>query len=861
MRIARYLFGTLALAWLAGCTVAPDPDSLDYDPLEQSNRLAHENNKQIDKAIFQPVARTYGQIPAPMRKGVTNLRYNWKLPGQAIQSVLQMRGTQTAETVTRFMINTSLGLGGLLDPAAEMGLPYRETNFDETFEVWGVPEGDPLAFKVYQPDRTVLGKRMEDHLRPGVCFWHSFSWDGRDMFGIGTLDRPWLEDSDEMAGARTRMAAAFEFFSKLGTPYYCFHDRDVAPEGDTFVEFRDNLDALADDALKRREVALYSGGDNREGLQLLSPTHYLRQALAPTADLLDGALEDILPANPDVIILADVATLSGSEAAALQDWVEKGGLLLRFAGPRLAASDIAREQEDPLLPVRLRAGGRSIGGAMSWGDPRALRPFAPGSPFYGLTIPGDVRVTAQVLAQPDPSLAERTVAALDDGTPLVTRKPLGQGQVVLFHVTANAEWSSLPLSGLFVQMLERLAVSTRPAVADAAELQGTVWQAERLLDGFGAFRDAGQMAGIAGEKLAGARPGPDTPPGIYRSEDRLVALNAISAGQAIAAARWPAGTDVEGLVTERPRALKGPALMLALALLAIDLLAALWLSGRLTGPRGLARAAMLVAALWLLPSPQASAQDDTAFAIDATASTVLAYVETGDARTDRVSAAGLKGLSDTLYARTTIEPADPIGVDLETDELAFFPMLYWPVTPDQPLPSDEAYARLNRYLRTGGMIVFDTRDADSTGFGAASANAAKLRALALPLDIPPLEVIPEDHILTRTFYLLQDFPGRYTSREVWVEAAPPGAERAEGMPFRNLNDNVTPVVIGGNDWAAAWAVDERGDWMFPIGRGLAGAHQREIALRWGVNLVMHVLTGNYKSDQVHVPALLERLGQ
>ncbi len=98
-------------------------------------------------------------------------------------------------------------------------------------------------------------------------------------------------------------------------------------------------------------------------------------------------------------------------------------------------------------------------------------------------------------------------------------------------------------------------------------------------------------------------------------------------------------------------------------------------------------------------------------------------------------------------------------------------------------------------------------------------------------------------MLTRTFYLLQDFPGRHASRDVWVEAAPPDAEQVEGMPFRNLNDNVTPVVIGGNDWAAAWATDERGNRMFPVGRGFAGERQREMAMRFGVNLMMHVLTG------------------
>jgi len=117
----------------------------------------------------------------------------------------------------------------------------------------GLESNDPLSFKVYQPDRLVLGRRMEDHLRPGVCFWHSFAWAGIDMFGLGTLDRPWLTAADAMEGARRKLATAFEFLAKLGTPFYCFHDRDVAPEGSSFATFRSNLDALADEAAGYQE--------------------------------------------------------------------------------------------------------------------------------------------------------------------------------------------------------------------------------------------------------------------------------------------------------------------------------------------------------------------------------------------------------------------------------------------------------------------------------------------------------------------------------------------------------------------------------------------------------------------------------
>ncbi|MFE3838330.1 DUF4159 domain-containing protein [Pseudogemmobacter sonorensis] len=631
--------------------------------------------------------------------------------------------------------------------------------------------------------------------------------------------------------------------------------------------------SLTDDSLKRRKVALVAAGPADEGLQLLSPLHYLRQALEPVADLVEGPVADVLAASPDAVILADVARLGEAEHAALTEWVEAGGLLLRFAGRRLAASEIGLYDEDPLLPVRLREGGRQVGGAMSWGEPKGLAPFPEGGPFFGLAVPGDVEVRQQVLAQPDPELSARTIAALEDGTPLVTRKALGEGSVVLVHVTANAEWSNLPLSGLFVQMLERLAVSTRAARPGAADLAGQTWVPEVLLDAWGAERDAGGMAGVAGEALAEAfeaGPGPAQPPGLYAGQDRRVALNVIGAATTLSPAEWPSGATVEGLAVAPERSLVGPVLVLGAALLLLDILAALLVAGRLGLRRGVAMLAPVAIAAALAgglaapapaqeaPQPQ-SAGDE--FGIRATEGVVLAFVRTGDAQVDEISEYGLLGLGDMLWARTAVEPVMPLGVDIEADELAFFPFLYWPVTADAATPSAAAYAKLNQFLRTGGMILFDTRDSDRAAFGGQTPEGAALQRIAAGLDIPPLSPIPADHVLTRTFYLLQEFPGRQNGGTIWVEAAPEEAEAEEGMPFRTLNDGVTPVVIGGNDWASAWATDDNGVPMLPVGRGAAGDRQREIAWRFGVNLIMHVLTGNYKSDQVHVPALLERLGQ
>ncbi len=606
---------------------------------------------------------------------------------------------------------------------------------------------------------------------------------------------------------------------------------------------------LVGDGLRRRKVALI-GAPMQEGPQLVSPLFYLEKALEPSVVLLKADLTDSLLAAPDVIILADIGTLSDSSASKLQAWVEQGGLLLRFAGPRLAASGIG-QREDPLLPVRLRSGGRSLGGAMSWSEPKRLQPFPASSPFFGLATPDEVTVSSQVVAQPSPDLAARTLAALEDGTPLVTARDLGEGRVVLFHVTANAEWSTLPLSGLFVQMLERLSISSGTTTGPA-ELTGRDWIPEQVLDGFGRLGKPANPVPVSGARLLESVAS-DAPPGIYRAGEEAVAIDVLRAGESLAPLDLPTGTPLEILGESEAQAFKPLLLIVALSFLLLDILATLWVTGRLRNS-GTIQALGLLAVVAILPFDDARAGTDE-LALRAANETVLAFVRTGDPEVDRISAAGLRGLGLVLFQRTSIEPTTPIGVDVETDELGFFPLLYWPLTEARQRLSPAASERVNRYLSNGGMILFDTRDA---GQGRDGPNTQALQRLTASLDIPPLEPVPQDHVLTRAFYLLQDFPGRWAKTPVWVEVSTPAPD---GQRFANINDGVSPVIIGGNDWAAAWAVDANNRPMFPIGRGLAGNRQREMARRFGVNLVMYVMTGNYKSDQVHVPALLERLGE
>ena len=615
--------------------------------------------------------------------------------------------------------------------------------------------------------------------------------------------------------------------------------------------------ALLDERWRRRPVGLASDRPLDSGPALLSETFYVERALAPYSDIRHGTLADLLKAQRAVIILSDGYAINPGDRAALDSWISEGGLLLRFAGPRLAADDA-----DQLTPVRLRRGGRTLGGALLWSKPAQLAEFSEESPFADLPVPKEVTVSRQVLAEPTLDLAEKTWARLNDGTPLVTTERRGKGRIVLIHTTANTSWTTLPLSGLFVEMMRRIVAASRGV--SAASTGDTALSPVETLDGFGrATRPQATATPIIARDIEQTEIGPKHPPGYYGTGDSRQALNLGPRIEALAPMVTPSGAvNVSIYTSSEERDFKPWLLLAALILFFIDIVATLALRGLLVDAllmRGLRRgsrtaggtaAAVAAFVLVIAAADPAIAQGGSAeeqFAIEASGSTRIAYVETGANDVDSVTRAGLIGLTNALNRRTAVETGEPMAIDLETDELAFFPLIYWPITPDQVSPSEDTVAKLNRYLENGGTILFDTRDQQ---FSAGSANdlTRTLRRLTRGIKLPPLESVPPDHVLTKAFYLMQEFPGRWTGGRLWVER---GDSRT--------NDGVSRIIAGGHDWAAAWAVDDAGRPMFPVVPG--GERQREMAYRFGINLVMYTLTGNYKSDQVHVPAILERLGQ
>ncbi len=617
---------------------------------------------------------------------------------------------------------------------------------------------------------------------------------------------------------------------------------------------------LADDQWQRRPVGIASATASGIAVPLLEDAYYIREALEPFADTRSGALGELMSRPLAVLVMAGGGKILDAELTPVTAWVESGGVLVRFAGPNLNTN------VDPLLPVRLRAGERSFNGAMSWNVPAALAPFPDNSPFKGMIVPDDVTVASQVLAEPSGDLANKTWARLSDGTPLITAERRGRGWVVLFHVTATPEWSKLPLSGLFIDMLRRIVDVSQGVPADgSSEIDGPL-QPFSIMDGRGRLSPPqATVTPVAAGAFADAVVSPKNPPGLYGPPGATRALNL--------AAHLPDLKPVAGLPVSatrlnfdtltRERNFKPWLLTLALLLLLADLVISFALRRLLpdtmlarVGNLSKASTAALVLFLALGPISHARAAEAEVDANTRAAvlETRLAFIGTGSAEIDRVSVYGLTALTKVLYDRTAAELSAPQAVDLSlpsltSDKLMPYPLLYWRITTDQPLPSARALSAVNDYLHRGGMLVFDapTQPGALGSAGNATGIKDKLEEIIRGLDIPQLAEISDEHVLNRAYYLMHGLPGRYNNGVTMVQRDP------------DANDGVSSVIIGSNDWAAAWARGPDGVPLYAVIPG--GEKQREMAYRSGVNMVMYALTGNYKADQVHVPSILQRLNQ
>ncbi len=654
---------------------------------------------------------------------------------------------------------------------------------------------------------------------------------------------------------------------------------------------------LMDNRFKKHNIGIAAPKEKTESAPLISAGYYIKRALEPYAVIDIDTIDELLKKDGlSTIILPDSGAMAPGTLNKLEEWVNDGGLLLRFSGPKLSQMQGGNQY---LLPVRLKAGDRSLTGSLSWEEAQPIAPFDENSPFFGLDISPDIKIKRQVLADPVQDLEGKIWARLADGTPLVTGAPMGKGLLVLIHTTATPEWSDLALSGLYVHMLKRI-IDMAGIPVQNLNINRKYLNPLLVMDSTGNLvAPAGYVQPLAAKNYNKFIPDSFHPPGIYGSGNMQIALNiGTSLPKLKAVGTLPSGVISKYYDTRYELDMMPYILYLAIFLYLIDwLIMIAIMSGLSSLPfktginmphinRGhggdgngngnnnnrsngkanttgksspaallfvLLSAFTLTLALTLPPyrllqaaenNPNSSNGSSAQIEKDIKYSTdlYLAYVITGDNKLDSTTKQGLEILADVLTRRTSVEPNGVTGVNPKYDTLAFFPLIYWALSGNEKPLSGKALQNIQNYLDHGGTIIFDTRNGsiDESGFSK-STGAGNLQKITKSLNIPPLTPIPEDHVLGKSFYLLDKFPGLYDEGTIWVE-----------QESINGRDGVSSVIIGSNDWAGAWS-------QYTQKYYYSRENQSEMAIRTGVNMVMYALTGNYKNDQVHLPYILKRL--
>jgi hypothetical protein len=536
---------------------------------------------------------------------------------------------------------------------------------------------------------------------------------------------------------------------------------------------------------------------------------YVERALQTHATVARGSSDALLARGVNILVIAGQLPQQPAAQAKLNTWVAKGGVLVMFAGPHSLPA------QNSLLPITIRAATRNLGGAMSWSKAASLGPWPKTSPFAGLAIPADVSVQQQWLAEPGLASTAQSWAQLADATPLVSAQQRGRGLVVLFHTSANADWSNLALSGLFEQMLVKLlpfASSLHPQTQTAPNAP---YQLTEALNGTGRLQPATPGKSVRYDRLRAADAASAMlPPGRYTKSGQQFALNVGGAPPGwisnYKGAQLQSGTVPRLVFDARPLLLIGATLLLLL-----DGLATLYLKGLWRRPRRQIFAALLCLPGLASPHDTARAAPDGAFDVRLCAVQGVADTE---------AMAGLQNLAQALKMRTAIVPGNPKLVQLADRNLGLCSLLYWPISDSSPALDATTGPALQRYMAQGGFLIIDS------GWS----NGVPRRVLD-PLQLPPLDVFTPGHVLAKSFYLLERTPGGFDFSSVWLER---GTQGSDGR--------TSQVMLVQSRIASQWR---------------NGGREQERALRLGINSVIYALTGTYKADQVHAAGLLERMAR
>lgn len=596
---------------------------------------------------------------------------------------------------------------------------------------------------------------------------------------------------------------------------------------------------------------------------LLSENYYIENAAKIIGNVNSASIDELVKMRPNAIIFPDRNGFSQNEIQELINYINQGGMVIRYAGAKAASAN-----NDILLPAKISPQIKVMNNSFSWVE-NTIEPFPQNSPLFGLDIDPNIQING--LVRTEESNNVDIWARLKDKSPLISAKKMGQGYIVLIHMPASSIWSNLALSKYQYEFLRRIMSKTQGQSLPVSERAPTLPLVPQIIiNGNGKIEKPNEnIKAIAPEDWQKASPSFLTPPGIYEGGSSLFIMNALKTDFNIEALNPP--NYFKKLNIENNQFAFKPILVLFGALLLLfDMIFSSKSNLKFKKPKSFKNIGKIMGALALIslfgfeaspniskaqnldenslvpwgqvldePPPIGSQQETK------TNSTLkLAYIITNDEHINNEAKQGLEALAKAMTMRTNAEVAEVVGIHPNSDELAFYPIIYW-LLPDNPQSLDEKSTKaLDFYMQNGGVVFIDTKGKGKS----IKASQDAVKAALNGLHVPPLEKTPQDHVLNRTFYLLHSYPSNFGDANLFIES-----KESSNM---SANDGVSPIIIGDGEFAAVWA-------KFNNQSPLASRNQeeldQELAIRFGINICMYALTGQYKNDQLHIPMILQRI--
>lgn len=595
--------------------------------------------------------------------------------------------------------------------------------------------------------------------------------------------------------------------------------------------------AIKSNNVKKKDVGLIQTNYQKNENEYYRANFFIRKAIESKYKVNSLPIEQLLLENKSLIISDDFDTTFFSSQEKILQWVAEGGTFLKFAGNKFMkhASDKNLDSFLGIIPITKEV--ISMDGELSFEKNLSINQIYHESPFKGLKIPEKVKIRKYIGI---PKLLENDInfwITLENGASIVTHNAYKKGNIIFVHLPANNEWSNISLSIFFSDLLYKIIEMSRGTDTKRVD---QVFKPFKILDGYGKFIEANiDTLNLEQNSLQKIQLNYKTPAGIYKNDFGYHGLNISN----FLKTQYEYSKLPKEIILNNFDKSAGLNLLKIIIILCIvtfifetlyNFIKRSFLKFRFLNIN------IVLILIFFIYSPYSVFSDEK---INYVEKTKIGYLETKIKEVDKISYNGLTQISKYISSKTSAVLGNPIKIDLELNEVDYFPLIYVPLIKTDRGPSFKAIKKLQNFINSGGILFFDCKATYGSLF--VEDCLINFNQKFKDLDISTFRKLTLENTLSKSFYLLDNYPGR-KNEMVYIA-------------FNNQinNDKVLSVIIGNNDWTGAWAKDKKNEYSLPLFSN--DKEQRILSKRFGTNIVLYSLTGSYKSDQVHIPEILKRM--